>query len=166
MTEEADRGSWIEKVVITLLLLLRDWLMAIPFLPADTASTSSSYSSPSPASSSSAPPPPLQLALPASTVRTVFEVHGHMCVCVCMYVSVFVCKCVCEPEHVWAMGFGFLRISDTRFTMPACLPAMPAYRLLDEVLDYSLLLSWVRISELPAWTGLPWSDTTASVFSV
>lgn len=30
LTEELDHASWVDKVLVTLLLLLRDWLMAIP----------------------------------------------------------------------------------------------------------------------------------------
>ena len=30
LTEEAERASWVDKVLVTLLHLLRDWLMALP----------------------------------------------------------------------------------------------------------------------------------------
>lgn len=30
LTEELERASWVDKVLVTLLLLLRDWLMAVP----------------------------------------------------------------------------------------------------------------------------------------
>lgn len=30
LAEELDHPSWVDKIVVTLLLLLRDWLMAVP----------------------------------------------------------------------------------------------------------------------------------------
>lgn len=30
LTEELEQASWVDKVVVTLLLLLRDWLMVLP----------------------------------------------------------------------------------------------------------------------------------------
>lgn len=41
LTEELERASWVDKVLVTLLLLLRDWLMVLPLksLTQDTTIT-------------------------------------------------------------------------------------------------------------------------------